>query len=288
MEKRIFLTYTCPVSRKTYDGHPRNGHLYTHDNDLEEAILTIHAIARTYNQPVSWVINDQEYTDQEGLLHYFKKWQDEGDSILVTMELTTDPAGVDKYDTEAVIRWIDARCKDAGLRVDGLWSLRFLESDIAAISKLFGEEFPWTRNLAGSCWHQYEIDNSTWGGCPFMPYYPSLKNIRASADEGEPGEYLMFEWLSRDPNAILHGGGAAVFSLDPADTNRADAGGFDNEPDALSYSNRLISELGKQIALNDTIVININEEARHFQTEGHEVFLRPGCRSCPGSGTCRH
>jgi hypothetical protein len=39
MEPKTYFTYTCPVSRKTYDGHPRNGYLYTHDNDLEEAIL---------------------------------------------------------------------------------------------------------------------------------------------------------------------------------------------------------------------------------------------------------
>lgn len=281
MDGQVYFTYTCPVSRKTYAGHPRDGHLYTHNNDLEEAVSIIHSLARRHSQPVTWVINDQEYTDQEGLLHYFRRFHDEGDSILVTMELTTSPSGVDKYDTQAVLAWIDDRCREAGLHIDGLWSLRFLESDLAAISGLDCERFGWARNLAGSCWHQIGIDESTWGGCPYNPYYVSRRNVRAPARPGESGEFLMFEWLSRDIPAILAGGFPATFSLDPADSNRRDSGGFDNEPDALRYSQSLISELARQVRLNPTVVINVNEEARHFQTEGHDkAFMLDGMFAC--------
>lgn len=270
MENAVYFTYTCPVSRMTYAGHPREGHLYAHDNDLEEAVNIIHSLARKHNQPVSWVINDQEYTNQEGLLHYFKQFQEEGDAILVTMELTTSPAGVDKYDTKAVISWINDRCKEAGLRIDGLWSLKFLETDLEAIREMDPVEFAWTRNLAGSCWHQIGIDDSTWGGCTYNPYYPSVKNVRAPAQVNDPQDFLMFEWLSRDIAAILAGGFPATFALDPADSNRKDAGGFDNEPDACKYSQSLILEIAKQRQLNDIVVVNVNEEARHYQTEGHD------------------
>lgn len=281
MENELYFTYTCPVSRKTYAGHPRDGHLYTHDNDLEEAINIIHRVARKHSQPVTWVINDQEYTDQEGLLHYFKRFQAEGDAILVTMELTTSPPEVDKFDTKAVLSWIDDRCREAGLRIDGLWSLRFLESDLRAMLEMDPHKFAWTRNLAGSCWHQIGIDDSTWGGCPYNPYYASVANVRAPAAPGEGHDFLMLEWLSRDIPAILAGGFPATFSLDPADSNRKDAGGFDNEPDALHYSEALIMELARQAQLNPAVVINVNEEARHFQTEGHDKeFMLDGMFGC--------
>lgn len=281
MDNSVYFTYTCPVSRKTYAGHPRDGHLYTHDNDLEEAINIIYNLARKHRQPVTWVINDQEYTDQEGLLHYFKRFQQEGDAILVTMELTTSPPEVDKFDTVAVLKWINERCKEAGLRIDGLWSLRFLESDLQAISKMDWKEFAWTRNLAGSCWHQVGIDDSTWGGCSYNPYYPSINNARSPAQDGEPHDFVMLEWLSRDIAAILAGGFPATFALDPADSNRKDAGGFPNEPEALAYSQALIKEIARQQSLNQTIVVNVNEEARHFQTEGHDkAYMLDGMFGC--------
>jgi hypothetical protein len=66
------------------------------------------------------------------------------------------------------------------------------------------------------------------------------------------------------------GGFPATFSLDPADANRRDAGGFDTEADALRYSVALIRETFAQSAFNRTVVIDINEEARHYQTEGHD------------------
>lgn len=281
MENIVYFTYTCPVSRKTYAGHPRDGYLYTHDNDLEEAIDIIYNLSRKHGQPVTWVINDQEYTDQEGLLKRFQRYQSEGDAILVTMELTTSPPEVDKFDTAAVLTWINERCKEAGLRIDGLWSLRFLESDLEAILKLDPEEFGWTRNLAGSCWHQIGIDDSTWGGCPYNPYYPSIRNVRAPVQDGEPGDFLMLEWLSRDIAAILAGGFPATFALDPADSNRKDAGGFPNEREARDYSTALIKEIAWQRSLNQTVVINVNEEARHFQTEGHDkAYMLDGMFGC--------
>ena len=281
MQGDVFFTYTCPVSRKTYAGHPRNGYLYAHENDIEEAVNIIHGLARKHGQPVTWVINDQEYTNQEGLAYYFKTFQSEGDTILVTMELTTSPSGVDKYDTKAVLEWVNARCKEAGLRIDGLWSLKFLESDLAAMQQLDSDEFAWTRNLAGSCWHQQGIDDSTWCGCPFNPYYASAHNVRMPAQDDEPADFLVLEWLSRDITAILKGGFPATFSLDPADTNRKDQGGFGNEPDALKYSISLIMELARQRALNPRTVINVNEEARHFQSEGHDkVMMLDGMFGC--------
>ncbi len=266
----LFLTYTCPVSRVTYAGHPSHGTLYRHTNDLPDAIHRIKTIARRHGQPVSWVINDQEYLNLEGLLPEILRFQSEGDSVLVTMELTTSPAEVDKTDTAAVIRWIGARCREAHLAPDGLWSLKFYESDLTAIASLPGAEYPWTRNLAGSCWHQLGIDESNWLGCPYNPYYPALWNSKAPAGSGDPHDFLMLEWLTRDMQACISGGFPATFSLDPADANRRDQGGFANEPDALRYSVRLIDETARQIAFNPTVVVNINEEARHYQTEGHD------------------
>lgn len=266
----VFLTYTCPVSRFTYAGHPRSGHLYEHTNDLRDAVERIKRIASSHGQPVSWVINDQEYLNREGLLPDLLRWKAEGDSLLVTMELTTSPPEVDKQDTEAVLRWIAARSADAGFTPDGLWSLKFYESDLQAILRLPKESFAWTRNLAGSCWHQKGIDESTWLGCPFNPYYPALWNVKAPARPDEPNEFLMLEWLTRDICACVAGGFPATFSLDPADANRRDAGGFDTEADALRYSEALIRETFAQSAFNRTVVIDINEEARHYQTEGHD------------------
>lgn len=284
MDNRVYFTYTCPVSRKTYAGHPRDGYLYTHDNNLEEAIDIIYNLSRKHHQPVTWVINDQEYTNQENLLHRFKQFQQEGDAILVTMELTTSPPGIDKFDTTAVLTWINNRCKEAGLRIDGLWSLRFLETDLQAILTLDPEEFAWTRNLAGSCWHQIGIDDSTWGGCPYNPYYPSINNVRSPAQPGEPRNLVMLEWLSRDIAAILAGGFPATFALDPADSNRKNAGGFPNEPEALNYSKALIMEIARQRKSNQTVVINVNEEARHFQTEGHDkAYMLDGMFGCADS-----
>ena len=83
---QVFLTYTCPVSRFTYAGHPRAGHLYEHTNDLRDAVERIKRIASSHGQPVSWVINDQEYLNREGLLPDLLRWKAEGDSLLVTMD----------------------------------------------------------------------------------------------------------------------------------------------------------------------------------------------------------
>lgn len=266
----LFLTYTCPVSRFTYAGHPSRGTLYEHTNDLHDAVDRIKRIASSHHQPVTWVVNDQEYLNLEGMLPKLLRWQSEGDSVLVTMELTTSPQGVDKKDTAEVLRWIAARCSEAGLRPDGLWSLKFFESDLKAIATLPIEEFGWTRNLAGSCWHQLGIDDSTWLGCPFNPYYPAAWNSKAAAQPDDSQDFLMLEWLTRDIQACLNHGFPATFSLDPADSNRRDAGGFATEAEALRYSVSLIDETARQIAFNRTVVVNINEEARHYQTEGHD------------------
>lgn len=270
---QLYLTYTCPVSRFTYAGHPSHGTLHEHTNDLADAVGRIKGHASRYGQPVSWVINDQEYLNLEGLMPDFIRWQAEGDSILVTLELTTSPEGVDKTDTAAVLGWISERCQEAGFTPDGLWSLKFFESDLAAINTLSNDEYPWARNLAGSCWHQEGIDDSTWLGCPYNPYYPALWNSKAAAQPDEPQDFLMLEWLTRDITAILSGGFPATFSLDPADANRKDAAGFSTEQAALEYSNRLIDETARQVAFNPTVVVNINEEARHYQTEGHDKDL---------------
>ncbi len=265
-----FLTYTCPISDKTYAGYPNFGQFIDFKTDVLRACQIIHDIARRNGQPVTWVINDQEYTNQQGLLPYLKKWQGEGDAIVVTLELITKPPEVDLRDTKRILRWIDKKCKEVGLAIDGLWSIKFYESDLRAILELPAEEFPWTRNLAGSAWHQYGIDDSTWGGCPYQPYYPALNNIKGASNPSENGDILMLEWLSRDINAILRGGNPAVFSLDPADPNRVKAGGFWNEEEALEYSLRLMEELVKQKGSNETNIIDINEEARGWFSEGHE------------------
>lgn len=269
-DRQVLLTYTCPVSRFTYAGHPRAGTLYEHTNDLRDAVVRIKRIASSHGQPVSWVINDQEYLNKEGLLPDLLRWRNDGDSILVTMELTTSPPDVDKLDTEAVVRWIAARCADAGFEPDGLWSLKFYESDLRALLRLPANALRWTRNLAGSCWHQQGIDESTWLGCPFNPYFPALWNVKAPAGPDEPNEFLMLEWLTRDICACVRGGFPATFSLDPADSNRRDAGGFQTEAEALRYSVALIREMFLQSVTNETVVIDINEEARHYQTEGHD------------------
>jgi hypothetical protein len=269
-ERLLLLSFTCPVSRFTYAGHPSRGTLYEHTNDLHDAVRRIARIADRHGQPVSWVINDQEYLNREGLMPWLLDRREKGDSILVTMELTTSPPEVDKRDAEAVLRWIGDRTRQAGFVPDGLWSLKFFESDLQAILRLPAEEFSWARNLAGSCWHQEGIDDSTWLGCPFNPYYPALWNSKAPTPPGEEQPFLMLEWLTRDINAILHGGFPATFSLDPADSNRKDAGGFSCEADALRYSLALIDETARQVAFNPTVVVNINEEARHYQTEGHD------------------
>ncbi len=295
-QRTIYLTYTCPVSRFTYAGHPRSGHLYEHTNDLKDAVSRIKRIAVKHGQPVSWVINDQEYLNKEGLLPDFLLWQSQGDSILVTMELTTSPSGIDKFDTKQVIRWIGEQCDDANLKPDGLWSLKFFESDLKALAEMPVTEYPWTRNLAGSCWHQMGIDDSTWLGCPFNPYYPALWNIKAPAQPDEPQEFLMLEWLTRDIQACLSGGFPATFSLDPADTNRKAAGGFGCEEDALRYSRLLINETVRQAAFNPIVVVDINEEARHYQSEGHDKdFMLEGmfgeyakiARGAPAGATVR-
>ncbi|MEI6916227.1 MAG: hypothetical protein WCL39_13915 [Armatimonadota bacterium] len=244
--------------------------LHENTNDLPDAVARIKRIASQHGQPVSWVINDQEYLNLEGLLPDFLRWQKEGDSILVTMELTTSPAGVDKMDTERVIKWIGGQCEKAGFTPDGLWSLKFYETDLEALGALPADKYGWTRNLAGACWHQLGIDESTWLGVPYNPYYVAPWNAKAAAQPRDSQEFLMLEWLTRDITAILSGGFAATFSLDPADANRRDAGGFQTETEALRYSVDLIDETARQIALNDTVVVNINEEARHYQTEGHD------------------
>ncbi len=269
-ERLLLLSFTCPVSRFTYAGHPSRGTLHEHTNDLHDAVRRIAGIADRHGQPVSWVINDQEYLDCEGLLPWLLERRGKGDSILVTMELTTSPAGIDKRDAAAMLRWIGEQTQKAGLTPDGLWSLKFFESDLQAILSLPPDEYGWARNLAGSCWHQEGIDDSTWLGCPYNPYYPAVWNSKAPAQPGEDHSLLMLEWLTRDINAILHGGFPATFSLDPADSNRRDAGGFSCEADALRYSVALIDETARQVAFNPTVVININEEARHYQTEGHD------------------
>ncbi len=270
MKEPVYFTYTCPVSRKTYAGHPKDGYLHVNDNDIEEAINIIHGLARKHSQPVTWVINDQEYTDCEGLLHYFQKFQSEGDAIYVTMELTTSPEDVDKNDTARVLRWIDKRCREAGIHIDGLWSLRFLESDIQAVLSLPAEDYPWTRNIAGACWHQLGIDDATWGGVPFGPYRPSRVNVRRPAQPDEDIGLVMMEWVTRDIPAILSGGFPATFTLDPADANRKDAGGFMCEKEALEYSVNLIRETAGNSLSASPVIVNINEEARHYQNEGHD------------------
>lgn len=173
-------------------------------------------------------------------------------------------------DTGATLRWIHERCRAAGFTPDGLWSLKFYPADLQAILTLSEPEYSWTRNLAGSCWHQLGIDESTWLGCPFNPYYVAPWNAKAAAQQDDPQALLMLEWLTRDITACLSGGFPATFSLDPADTNRRDAGGFQSEEDALRYSVALIDEIAGQAAWNPAVVININEEARHYQTEGHD------------------
>ncbi|MCC6485646.1 MAG: hypothetical protein IT209_12435 [Armatimonadetes bacterium] len=258
------------MSRFTYAGHPRAGTLYEHNNDLPDAVSRIKRFAEKHSQPVSWVINDQEYLNLEGLLPDLLRHKAGGDSILVTMELTTSPDGVDKMDTAAVLRWIHQRCQEAGFTPDGLWSLKFYPDDLNAILGLPEHDFAWTRNLAGSCWHQLGIDESTWLGCPFDPYYVAPWNAKAAAQKGDPQSLLMLEWLTRDITACLADGHPATFSLDPADANRKYAGGFDTEADALKYSVALIDEVARQRAWNETVVVNINEEARHYQTEGHD------------------
>jgi len=160
-ERLLLLSFTCPVSRFTYAGHPSRGTLYEHTNDLHDAVRRIARIADRHGQPVSWVINDQEYLNREGLMPWLLDRREKGDSILVTMELTTSPPEVDKRDAEAVLRWIGDRTRQAGFVPDGLWSLKFFESDLQAILRLPAEEFSWARNLAGSCWHQEGIDDST-------------------------------------------------------------------------------------------------------------------------------
>ncbi len=269
-DRLLLLSFTCPVSRFTYAGHPSRGTLYEHTNDLHDAVRRIARIADRHGQPVSWVINDQEYLNREGLMPWLLERRERGDSLLVTMELTTSPPDVDKRDTVAVLRWIAEQAARAGFTPDGLWSLKFYESDLEAILRLPAAGFGWTRNLAGSCWHQEGIDDSTWLGCPYNPYYPAVWNSKAPASPEEQQPFLMLEWLTRDINAILHGGFPATFSLDPADSNRKDAGGFACEADALRYSLALIDETARQIAFNSTVVVNINEEARHYQTEGHD------------------
>lgn len=117
-----------------------------------ETLIHLKNLLSEYNQPVTWVINDSEYMGFDGTLPFLKQFQDEGDSVLITYEIVQRPSPVDRNNTEEVLRDAYQKCTDAGLRVDGVWSLKFWESDIKALIRL-SKDFSWAKNIAGACWY---------------------------------------------------------------------------------------------------------------------------------------
>lgn len=284
------VTFTSCVSDLTYCGHPSvdqnlidcspakqpwptAGHHYRclHTKPVP-TLLHLKSLLSRYGQPVTWVINDNEYQNLNGTLPYLKKFQAEGDAILVTFEIVQRPSPVDRRDTEAVLRYAERQCRSDGLRIDGVWSLKYLPDDLRALAKL-SAEFPWAANLAGSCWMQgNHVDDSGWKGCPFGPYYPNVQNVKASvrphSDDVRP--LLMMPWLTRDFATGIRMDRIEPYGLDPADPSRPEIGGFDSVKDSGKYLAKVLNQTLLNAPHAGVQVIRLHEEVRCYFDEGHD------------------
>jgi hypothetical protein len=286
--KKTLITFTSSVSDLTYAGHPSIDanfidcspreipwpdtaiHRRSPNTDPVHTIIHLKNLLREFNQPVTWVINDNEYMNLNGTMPYLAAFQQEGDSILVTYEIVQRPSPVDRSDTEAVLRYAHARCAEAGLTIDGVWSLKFWNSDIEALLRL-SREFPWAANLAGACWLQANhIDDAGWRGCPYGPYYPALHNIKGCQPPPTNGNLVMMHWLTRDFATGIQLDRIEPYGLDPADPSRPEIGGFAGEREAGAYVGELAKQLLANQSGNETLNLRIHEEVRHYFDEGHD------------------
>lgn len=286
--KPTIITFTSCVSDLTYRGHPsidenfidcsqrivpwpETGlHWRSPNTDPVKTMVHLKELLREFNQPVTWVINDNEYKNLNGTLPYLTEYQKEGDSILVTYEIVQRPSPVNRKNTEEVLRYAFEKCTEAGIRIDGVWSLKFWESDIEALSRL-SHEFEWAKNLAGACWMQgNHIDDSGWRGCPFGMYYPALNNIKGCSTQGGNSKLVMAQWLTRDFATGIQLDRIEPYGLDPADPSRQEIGGFENEEVAGDYLADIVKQCIANAGINSPNIIRLHEEVRMYYDEGHD------------------
>jgi hypothetical protein len=286
--KKTLITFTSNVSDLTYSGHPSMNenfidcsprvipwpetrhHWKCPNTEPVKTLLHLKELMNGYQQPVTWVINDNEYTNLNGTLPFLKKFQEGGDSIMVTFEIVQRPSPVDRKNTEEVLRYAQRKCSEAGIRIDGVWSLKFWKSDIDALVRLT-EEFDWAGNLAGACWMQgNHIDDSGWRGCPFGAYYPALNNIKGCQSPRENKKLVMMPWLTRDFATGIHLDRVEPYGLDPADPSRPSLGGFQSEEQSGEYLSEIVLQMMKNAELNFPNMIRIHEEVRCYFDEGHD------------------
>jgi len=288
------ITFTSSVSDLLYCGHPSvdenfidcspreipwpetKFHWRSPNTDPVKTLKHLKNLLNEYNQPVTWVINDNEYCNLNGTLPYLKQFQEEGDSILITYEIVQRPSPVNRKNTEEVLSYASRKCSEAGLEIDGVWSLKFWNSDIEALLRL-SHEFGWAKNIAGACWLQgNHIDDSGWRGCPYGAYYPAVNNIKGCQHPEENGRLVMMHWLTRDFATGISLDRIEPYGLDPADPSRPEIGGFENEAEAGDYLGKLAVQVINNIN-NSPCIIRINEEVRCYFDEGHnkdEVIRR--------------
>lgn len=303
MNKTI-VTFTSNVSDLTYSGHPSadenfidcspreipwkdtRHHWRCPNTDPVKTLLHLKELMDKYHQPVTWIINDNEYMNMNGTLPYLKKFQDEGDSILITFEIVQRPSPVDRKNTEEVLRYAGTKCKEAGIRIDGVWSLKFLQSDIDALLRL-STEFCWAKNLAGACWMQgNHVDDSGWKGCPFGAYYPALNNIKGCWKPEEDKDLVMMQWLTRDFASGIHLDRVEPYGLDPADPSRPEIGGFQTEKQSGEYLSKVVLQMLKNAGHHTPNILRIHEEVRGYFDEGHDkdIVLDRIFRTIDGHG----
>lgn len=286
--KPSLITFTSCVSDLSYAGHPSKDENFidfsnrkvlwpetkldwrSPNTDTVKTLIHLKEMLKSYEQPVTWVINDGEYMNLNGTLPYLKEYQKNGDSILITYEIVQRPSPVNRKNIEEVLRYAEQKCTEAGLHIDGIWSLKFIKSDVEAIIKL-SKKFPWARNLAGACWLQEgQIDDSGWRGCPFGPYYPALNNIRGCSLPNENGNLVMMQWLTRDFATGIQLDRIASYGLDPADPAKSETGGFGDESVAGEYLGDVALQTVQNVSDNAPNIVRIHEEIRGYYDEGHD------------------
>ncbi len=285
--RKAIITFSSHVSEMSCAGHPGNDdnlvdvsnrksvppwvnhRHYCPNTDPVQAIRHVKALLSKHSQPVTWIINDNEYTNNNGTLPYLKKYQEDGDSIYVTFEITQRPSPVNRKNTEEVLRYHHEKCSEVGLRIDGVWSIKFWQSDIYALLKL-SKEFEWAKNLAGACFYQGgHVDDSGWKGCPLGPYYPALNNIKGCQTPPVKYDVVMTHWLSRDFSACLQLDKMEAWGLDPADPARPRIGGFYSEQEAGDYLASVAIQFVDNTPTNLPNIVRIHEETRCYFDEGH-------------------